>query len=108
MVVAQLVIKNPAATSVVHTIVVDALSSIAQLKSRLAVEYPGSPAPTTQKLIFSGRLLQDTDIIADILSQVRARSLSCAATPRRAFGAHRGDCARPCSMTSRRRRPSTL
>jgi hypothetical protein len=69
MVAIQLVIKNPTATSVVHSIVVDSESSVLQLKERLSVEYPGNPPASTQKLIFSGRLLQDASTIGDLLAQ---------------------------------------
>ncbi|KAL6045578.1 Homocysteine-responsive endoplasmic reticulum-resident ubiquitin-like domain member 1 protein [Balamuthia mandrillaris] len=70
----QLIIKSPVRRED-FPLVFPLDQTVGQLKGRLAEEYPGRPGPASQKLIFAGRLLQDSATIQSVLeSQKRAIS----------------------------------
>jgi len=70
-----LVIKNPA-QSREFEVKINADASISVLKKILEESYPGNPVSFSQKLIFAGRLLNDTDILGDIFSQRKVTSIT--------------------------------
>ncbi len=46
-------------------------ATVKELKERIAQDHPSRPPVERQRLIFAGRLLQDTDVLKDILRLVR-------------------------------------
>lgn len=66
----RIVIKNPT-QSTDHRLEAPLNSTVGDLKQKLSQQYVNNPAPSSQKLIFAGRLLQDEAILSDILRQVR-------------------------------------
>ena len=70
----QLIIKSPS-----NSLETDALrltvpleGTVRTIKEALQQAHPEHPPPSTQRLIFAGRLLQDATPTADVLRQVRA------------------------------------
>ena len=69
----SLIIKSPSiAESDSLRLQVPLNGTVRQIKEALQQQHPEHPAPSTQRLIFAGRLLQDSSNTADVLRQVRA------------------------------------
>eukprot|EP01112_Ceratiomyxa_fruticulosa_P000941 TRINITY_DN1088_c0_g1_i1.p1 TRINITY_DN1088_c0_g1~~TRINITY_DN1088_c0_g1_i1.p1 ORF type:complete len:356 (+),score=109.09 TRINITY_DN1088_c0_g1_i1:202-1269(+) len=64
----QLVIKNPTTVGD-HRLEFPLSSTVGELKNQLYAEYTNNPLPSTQKLIFAGRLLQDNSTLDDVFKQ---------------------------------------
>ena len=71
-------------------------STIAELKQHLQATYPGLPAPSSQRLIFEGRLLGDDERLREVLASSRLP----ASEPRRMHLAIRGQSATTETHTS--------
>lgn len=65
----NLTIKNANTRFADFQIEIPLKDTIATLKQRLSEQYPENPPPSAQKLIFSGRLLQDQSTLEEILNQ---------------------------------------
>ncbi|KAJ3127347.1 Homocysteine-responsive endoplasmic reticulum-resident ubiquitin-like domain member 1 protein [Nowakowskiella sp. JEL0407] len=63
-------IKCPVHFNEEFSISISSHHNISELKSRLSDEFPLKPSHEDQRIIFSGKLLADTDVIRDVLSKV--------------------------------------
>ena len=74
---ATLVIKTPTSNADaggdVFRMSVPLAGTVRQIKEQLMREHPEHPPPPTQRLIFAGRLLQDSTPTSEVLRQVSAR-----------------------------------
>ena len=63
----KLRIKSPSAA--IGDIYVDAelTHTVLHVKELITAEYPTHPAAADQKLVYAGRLLQDTDLVKNVL-----------------------------------------
>jgi hypothetical protein len=64
----HIVIKNPT-HSTDFRLDIPISSTVLDLKEKLSQSYVNNPPPSTQKLIFAGRLLQDYHLLSEILRQ---------------------------------------
>lgn len=51
-------------------------SNFSQLKDKLSQDYEGKPDPSTQKIIYRGRIAKDNETIKQLLEEVKKRSFS--------------------------------
>lgn len=66
----HLVIKNPSQRQDFELSDFAETETVGRLKEVLAENYPGRPSAATQKLIFAGRLLRDTDVLAAVFASL--------------------------------------
>ena len=67
----ELVVKSPSITDAADLrLSVPLRGTVRLIKEALQQAHPEHPAPSTQRLIFAGRLLQDNTQTADVLRQV--------------------------------------
>ena len=77
-----IMIKNPNGSDQDFSLEVPlADTAIADVKRMLHEKHPEHPEPSTQRLIFAGKLLVDESLTADVLKQVSA-SANSSATPK--------------------------
>jgi len=65
----SLVIKNPGNQSIDFRTEIELSKTVGDLKQLIAQQYPNNPAPQAQRLIFSGKLLEDSNVLTDLLKQ---------------------------------------
>ncbi len=64
----QVTVVNPVLDDYQHETVVPMDITILDLKQRLAVDYPGQPPASQQRLIYDGTLMLDTICLKSILT----------------------------------------
>ncbi|KAG1695150.1 hypothetical protein DVH05_020791 [Phytophthora capsici] len=67
----NLVVRNVYTPSQSLSLSADLQTLVGELKRRLSVEFPSSPAVSTQKLIFGGKICGDDEPLKQILAQVQ-------------------------------------
>lgn len=68
----ELLVRNPSASfSKDLKLKISPAATIQALKEQLKEEYEGHPPPTQQKLIISGQIVKDTQLLKDVLKHVR-------------------------------------
>jgi hypothetical protein len=68
----ELLVRNPSASfSKDLKLRVSSGASIQALKEKLTEQYDGHPLPANQKLIISGQIVKDTQLLKDVLKHVR-------------------------------------
>ena len=60
-------IKSPSADYADINLSVSVHETVLDIKKRIEAEYTSSPAPDHQKLVYSGKLLQNTMVLGDFL-----------------------------------------
>ena len=60
-------IKSPSAEYADINLSVSVHETVLDIKNRIEAEYASSPAPGHQKLVYSGKLLQNTMVLKDFL-----------------------------------------
>jgi hypothetical protein len=67
----ELLVRNPSASfSKDLKLRVSSGASIQALKEKLTEHYDGHPLPSSQKLIISGQIVKDTQLLKDVLKHV--------------------------------------
>ena len=66
----RLTIKNPSSRDDFSLEISLHGTTVKEIKQRLSQEYPSQPPVTQQKLIFYGRLLQDSDPLSQVFASV--------------------------------------
>jgi hypothetical protein len=64
-------VKSPVQATDTH-VQISLSSTVLQLKQRLQQDHQAKPEPTTQRIIYSGRLLRDEEVLSDVFLPVRA------------------------------------
>ncbi|KAF4320024.1 hypothetical protein BBO99_00004217 [Phytophthora kernoviae] len=68
----NLVVKNVYTPSQTLALSVNAKTRVAELKQRLHEEFPQQPTPSSQKLIFGGKICGDHELLEQILAPVQS------------------------------------
>ncbi|KAE9332135.1 hypothetical protein PR003_g14667 [Phytophthora rubi] len=71
----NLVVRNVYTPAQSLALRVDPRTRVGELKRRLSLEFPLSPAVPTQKLIFGGKICRDEEPLAQVLAQVQSSHL---------------------------------